>query len=309
MELFSVIVTNASQPYVSSLCELMIKELKHLHNERDGVQLRYEQFEHYAVITGTAALPGFELHKSANEIYNCLGVSLAEHILKFEERAIMRDLIKREFKYEQPNEIDTIEGYCNQFLYGEPEPLLSEDEVKSRRKKRIAEQVKEYFQENTDMILEGFLRFRLQDYVEDMREVVEYAIDEFVMDRQYQEFISLLRYFVYIQEAKIPVAHLIHKGGHEFVILNDQLEPIDTQEFESSFTLEVLEKDINFEDMIVSTLITVSPANIHIHTREPEMAVIKTIMQIFEERATVCPYCRMCHAFLGDVKKQDQLYP
>ena len=55
------------------------------------------------------------------------------------------------------------------------------------------------------------------------------------MDRQYQEFISLLQYFVYIQEAKIPAAHLIHKGGHEFVILNDRMEPIDANEFDASF--------------------------------------------------------------------------
>ncbi len=117
--------------------------------------------------------------------------------------------------------------------------------------------------------------------MEELHEVIDYAVDEFLMERQYQEFISLLKYFVYIQEAKTPAAHLMHKGGSEFTILNDQLQPIDANQFDSSFSIELLDKDINFEDMIVSTLITVSPEQIYIHTREPDVQIISTISQIF----------------------------
>lgn len=117
-----------------------------------------------------------------------------------------------------------------------------------------------------------------------------------------------MQYFVYIQEAKIPIVHLIHKGGHEFVILNDRMELIDANEFDATFKMEMLEKDINFEDMIVSTLITVSPANIYIHTRDADMTIIKTIRQIFEDRTTVCSYCRTCDIYLG--KRQNKInYP
>jgi putative sporulation protein YtxC len=246
-------------------------------------------------------------------ITNRLAEILAGHIMEIKEPLIVRGLISKEYKYESEQEILQIEGYCKQFLYGEMESEETyTNQVESgtyRRKHVLEQQLLQLFKEKSEIILEGFLTFRSHDYMEELREVVEYAIDEYMMDRQYQEFISLLQYFVYIQEAKIPAAHLIHKGGHEFLILDDQLKPIDASEFDATFKLEILEKDINFEDMIVSTLITVSPASIYIHTREPDMTIIKTIMQIFEDRTALCAYCHTCHTYLGDGKKQDQRYP
>ena len=72
-----------------------------------------------------------------------------------------------------------------------------------RRIQMLKEQLIALLEENPQLSLDGFLKFRIQEYKEELREIAEYAIDEFMMDRQYQEFISLLQYFVYIQEAKI----------------------------------------------------------------------------------------------------------
>ena len=152
------------------------------------------------------------------------------------------------------------------------------------------------------------VRFRLLRYTEHLRGIVEYAIDEYTADKQYEEFISLLKYFVYIQEAKIPAAHLIHRGAHQFDLLNEKMEPIETKQLDQ-FVVEMIDKEINYEDMIVSTLITVSPQHVYIHTRNPDMQVIRTIQQIFEDRAAVCTSCPLCRPLLGDYKKrQDHSY-
>jgi putative sporulation protein YtxC len=308
MELFTIIVMNPSESYVKSLSQAILGELQRLHKDLSVFQTRYEIQGQYAEISGSTALMNVEIKKIDEHIAEGIAFAVADHIISCHEPLILRDMIKKELKLDTEKEVQQVEGYCKQFLNNEDE--ISTLETGSRRRTLIADQVQEYYlQEQTSFNLDGFLKFRVQEYLEELREIVDYAMDEYLMDRQYQEFISLLKYFVYIQEAKIPTAHLIHKGGHDFVILNDLLEPIDTNEFDSSFKLEVLEKDINFEDMIVSTLITVSPANIYIHTREPEMTVIKTIRQIFEDRTSVCSYCRTCQTYLGDFQKQDQLYP
>jgi putative sporulation protein YtxC len=309
MELFTIVVMNPSKPSVNSLSDSIRGELRHLHKDQETLQLSCEWHDKFAYIHAQSSLTETERKKIARKMMESLGIVVANHVMKELEPEILRDLIKKEVKADSAEELQQVEGYCNQFLNGEGETAASSLEAGERRRSLIAGQVTAYFQENLELNLEGFLRFRLHDYMEELREVVIYAIDEYTMDKQYQEFISLLKYFVYIQEAKIPVAHLIHKGGHEFVILNDMLEPIDMNEFDSTFKLEVLEKDINFEDMIVSTLITVSPAQIYIHTREPDMPVIHTITQIFEDRTRTCSYCRMCHSYLGEANKQDQLYP
>jgi putative sporulation protein YtxC len=313
MELFAIIVMNVEESYVRSLSAQIESEPRLLHIVGGSLTVHYDLHENYACIRGETIVQGKGNQLLQKEMKEGLASVLAEHIMEEKEPLLLRNLIVKEFKYDTKEDIELIEGYCKQFMFGDTETegtSISNAVIgKLRRKHLLTQQLMLYFDEKSELILDGFLKFRLHDYMEELREVVEYAVDEYVMDRQYQEFISLLQYFVYIQEAKIPVAHLIHKGGHEFVILNDQLEPIDANEFDATFKLEVLEKDINFEDMIVSTLITVSPANIYIHTRDPEMTIIKTIMQIFEDRTTICSYCRTCHTYLGEGKKQDQLSP
>lgn len=313
MDLFTIVTMKADEPKVRSLSAEIERELQLLHIAHNGWIIGYEWFETHAYIRVEAGVTEKEAPSIRNQLLPGLAGVLADHIMADKESSILRNLIIKEFKYEAIEDIEAIEGYCKQTLYTESgienSPALNCTFGKQRRKQVLVELLLQTMEETNSFSLEGFLHFRLQDYMDELREIAEYAIDEYMMDRQYQEFISLLQYFVYIQEAKIPVVHLIHKGGHEFVILNDRMELIDANEFDSTFKLEVLEKDINFEDMIVSTLITVSPATIYIHTRDPEVTVIKTIRQIFEDRTTVCSYCRTCDIYLGEAKKQDQLSP
>ncbi|MDD9266282.1 putative sporulation protein YtxC [Paenibacillus sp. GCM10023248] len=313
MDLFTIVIMKADEPNIRSLSAAIERELKLLHTVRKGWNIGYETFETHASIRVEAKATDQEALSIRKQMLPSLAGVLADHIMTDKESGILRNLIVKDFKYEAIEDIEAIEGYCKQSLYSETglenSPALNGSFGRQRRKQVLVELLIQTMEETPSFSLDGFLHFRLQDYLDELREIAEYAIDEYMMDRQYQEFISLLQYFVYIQEAKIPVAHLIHKGGHEFVILNDRLELIDASEFDATFKLEVLEKDINFEDMIVSTLITVSPATIYIHTRDPEVTVIKTIRQIFEDRTTVCSYCRTCDIYLGEAKKQDQLSP
>lgn len=229
----------------------------------------------------------------------------AQYIIETHEQAAVRVMIAKEYGYDDPEELMAIEAYC----WFNPDPAQEPGLAigASNRQAVISEELRQYLRHERLLIIEGMLRFRLQRYMDQLREIVEYAIDEYTADKQYEEFISLLKYFVYIQEAKIPVAHLIHKNAHEFMLLDEQMKPIETKQLDQ-FVVEMIDKEINYEDMIVSTLITVSPQTIYIHTRHPEMQVIQTIRQIFEDRATVCTKCPRCEPLLGDYKRQDHYY-
>jgi putative sporulation protein YtxC len=310
MELFTLVLMKPSEEELADMTERLAAAFGSLHNHPKGVTLHARMEDGHGAIRVEAALPGFQLREQGEAVYEQAGSAIAGYVMERLEGSILKDLIVREFHYTKAEDIALIEGYCKQFLFNEGEALISLEEIRNRRLAKIGDSVAGYLREQTVLVLDGFIRFRLQEYIDEMREVVEYAVDEFMMDRQYQEFISLLKYFVYIQEAKIPAVHLVHKGGAEFLILNDQWEPIDASAFDASFTLEILDKDINIEDMIVSTLITVSPQTICIHTRDPNQQVIQTITQIFENRSTVCSYCRRCHGHLGgDGTRHDQLSP
>jgi putative sporulation protein YtxC len=309
MELLRVIVSEAPRESTLALFERLKSELSRLHKKQSATEVQSEELPHGTHITIRGKLPAFDLVHSGEQIYGIISNVLANYILDNEEMRLIRRILTKEFHYEEPREIEKIEGYCRQFLFHNEVVPLQGREANWSRKEKISRELTTYIQENTDLHLGGFLQFRLQDYMEELREVVEYALDEFQMDQQYQEFISLLKYFVYIQEAKIPVAHLIHRGGNEFVILNDQLKPIDTDKIDAMFSLEWLDQNANFEDIVVSTLVSVSPEQIHIHSEEPEQQMIQTIMQIFEKRVTVCNKCRLCQSYAGGKHKHDQLSP
>ncbi|MCZ8516525.1 putative sporulation protein YtxC [Paenibacillus filicis] len=297
MKLFNVIMMKRSKEQADRLLQALRRSADGLHNA-NLIHITLNDAEDMAVLQVEGVLPQFELLKDAEAVYAGAASAIADYMLAEEERKLIRKLIREEFEYDQEDEMAQIMVYCEQMLSGassaEGEFPLSH--ARDRRKGKIISEVTGYLSEHTELNLDGFMRFRLHGYMDELREVVEYAVDEYVMDRQHQEFISLLQYFVYIQEAKIPFVHLIHKGGGDFLLLNDRMERINTDDREATVTVEMLEKDMNFEDMIVSTLITVSPQQIYIHTREPEVQVIKTISQIFENRVELCGYCRLCHS-------------
>lgn len=235
---------------------------------------------------------------------------LAEFLVERAEEAVLTAMIRRGREFKQEDTADVL-GYCKQIMAEEdsiPEPA-AEQQGKLRRRKLLAQDLVQCFRSEQVLNLDGFFRFRVFKYGAELRDIIEYAKDEYLMDQQYKEFISLLKYFVYIQDAKIPEAHLLHKGGHEFILLNEQLKPIETEKLDTTFKVEFLDKDYSFEDLIVSTLITIAPERIYIHTREPGVAVIKTISQIFEGRSEICEYCGVCLPALGDRGHQDKLSP
>lgn len=300
MKLLSLVV-KPSKSYVSKLCERITIELGNLHNGPMQETINCQSFDHYDQITIHSNLTQNDSSEMEVQIFDAVSIALAQHIIHEETSGIIEDIITKEFHYRDREELSQIMQYCDQFINGSCESSQEMEQSRVRRVLKMSTHIHQYIMENKQLNLKGFIRFRLDDYIEEMREIVEYAIDEFVMERQYKEFIALLKYFVYIQEAKISVVHLLHKGGHEFAILNDMMQPVDINRFESTLTTEFLEKDMNFEDMIVSTLITVSPANIYIHTKEPDLPIIKTIMQIFEDRTELCSHCPVCHGFFGEI--------
>lgn len=102
----------------------------------------------------------------------------------------------------------------------------------------------------------------------------------------------------------MPLVHVIHKGGEDFLLLDGSLRPIEKMKDEG-LIMERLDQEMEMEDMVVSTLISLSPARMVIHTREPDLPVIVTLAHIFDNRSEVCCCCPECTPFLGNLANDD----
>ncbi len=303
MELFSVLFLS-SRVSSDKLLELLKNGVQRLHISKVRINWAHLNLEHYEKIVCVPEGTRAQIIGHKHLLCTAASTAAAEYILDDLEEGMLKAIIQKEYGYEEQEEVAKIIYYCKEVM-----GIDGIEAVHSREKRisLISTELCDYLAKYGEVNLEGFLNFRMKSYTDELREIVDYAIDEYLMEKQYQDFIALLKYFVYIQEAKIPVAHLMHKGENDFVLLNEEMKPIDTKHI-GGLVVELMDKDVNYEDMIVSTLISVSPQKVYIHTREPDKQVIKTIQQIFENRTNLCTYCSMCKPILGK-KRKNRLYP
>ncbi|MFB5760327.1 sporulation protein YtxC [Paenibacillus medicaginis] len=181
--------------------------------------------------------------------------------------------------------------------------LLLKDLNNGRKKRRdmIATSLMQCLEELQFVNLEGVIGFRLPSYKQELRELVEYALDEFWGERQYEEFVQLLKYFVYFQENHVPLVHVIHGGEQSFTILDAEMRLLSPVQADP-ITIELpgVEVGMPAEDMIVSTLISIAPARIMLHTQDPSAFVVHTLVNIFEDKVELCRFCPDCGTWIRD---------
>ncbi|MCL2838364.1 MAG: putative sporulation protein YtxC [Oscillospiraceae bacterium] len=152
--------------------------------------------------------------------------------------------------------------------------------------------------------LEGFVRFRLREYYSLLETVVDDAAQEYLIEREYEEFIGLLKYFLSISESKIPLLHIeTTDRGYRFFDNNrkdityeclvDFLTPIDSAFLPETHTLQgfqldaTVEEEVNHDDMLISTLISLSPEKILWYRADEKSEIATTVKKIFENRVNI----------------------
>ncbi|HUC92514.1 MAG TPA: putative sporulation protein YtxC [Paenibacillus sp.] len=307
MEVFSITLTSSSEDKMSRLTRCLSDAFADLHSlssdsgvwevDSDSGRLRYVDRR-----------GGCSEGESRAAVLRHAAVGMAEYVLLESEAVLLRSIARKQFHYERDEDLDKIVWHCRQFLYGNgsSEENGHTADSRGRRKRKVASELEAFLKQQPRIHLDGYITFRLASYREELREIVEYAVDEFVMDKQYQEFISLLRYFVCLQETKVPVVHLMHVQDSQFTLYDERYEPIESRPVDR-IVAEMIESEMNVEDMVVSHLISIAPERIVIHTRQEELSVIRTIEAIFDRRVTVCTGCRSCVTFFeGAFKPGDR---
>jgi putative sporulation protein YtxC len=144
--------------------------------------------------------------------------------------------------------------------------------------------------------IEGFLSFRAQDYKRDVSKAVEFAIEEYIVEKEYLEFIQLLKHFVDSQTPRLEVLHVGMTTKGKFHLFNDDGDDI-THDYLEDYQLDNLH-ELGYEDLLVSALIAVAPRQITLHIRfEGYKDTLQTIRNVFGTRVLDCSGCSLCEDF------------
>ncbi|MBO2943524.1 putative sporulation protein YtxC [Paenibacillus sp. F411] len=294
MELFSITVNTRTELEKESFYRIFLDKQKALHKQCKPLKFKFSASQNRVIWTCSGKLPLTSWGMSGELLRAEISEAVTAYIAKQKEQEIAARLLQEEFEFQDGEELEQV---LRCFLQ-----LLEKDEGTSaefarRRRQKLDRTIRQCLAESAELNLDGLLAFRLRDYEQELRELAEYAVDEYMLDQQYEEFISLLKYFVYFQEPLTPLVHVIHRGGEDLLLLDGSLKPIEAGKQEG-LVMERLDQEMEVEDMVVSTLISAAPARLIIHTRQPGLPVIGTLLQIFDHRAEVCYSCQECTPFI-----------
>lgn len=237
---------------------------------------------------GELSFRNYERAKSL--LKDCVAEMLAEHILDREEQNLIRKIINRNYYYFSEQERGDIYNHALKLLDGEG----AGDFDRPARRARLVTGLQEYLDAHHELVLDGFMAFRLKAYRERLAGIVDRAVDEHMMDKEYKEFIRVLRYFVDVQEAQINEVHIIFGAGDTFKLRDAGGGKIHNQYLEA---LMIRGEDINYEDLLISALITIAPQTVIMHFASaagPASPVVETVQNVFAGRVTFCHGCKLC---------------
>ncbi len=173
------------------------------------------------------------------------------------------------------------------------------------KKADILNKIENCIEEKSEINITGFIRFRMRELFQDIEEIVDKVVERHMIEREYNEFIKLLKYFVEIQENKIDEVNIIINRGGTYIILDENQNNIYEMFLDDFSDFNMSMVNTNKDDLLISGLITNSPKNIIIHGVENSLNVeiIETIKQVFEERVSFCHGCSKCFKTLNKLIK------
>lgn len=299
VKLLSVGLSGTTQEIKEKLqldCKTLIK---------DGYRIAIDEINkgHYTfigcnVVEGELSFRNYERIKNA--LKNHVAKMLAEVIILREEKKIVYNIVEQNYYYFAIDERRII--YENALCLLNDHHGGIEDFGFGIRCKSIVEKISEYLSSHHELVLEGFINFRLKEYRKKLAKVVDSAVDDFMIELEYKEFIRVLRYFVTIQEPQIEELHVVIINSGTYKILDSQRNLISNQKLED-FIAES-DDSINYEDLLITAIITLAPYNVMVHVndnhRTTSQGVVDIIKKIFEDRFMICDGCDFCIKTNGD---------
>lgn len=146
--------------------------------------------------------------------------------------------------------------------------------------------VDEIFNEKISFSFDSLVMFRLKPFIDKLSKWVEIAIDEYKMEQEYQVFVHTLRDFLAGRKQRMSHLYLVvddHVAfyNHHFVEMkrNELFKAIDRK--------LLVNHPVYVDSGTIAPLLSIAPGTIYLYTDDPQQPLVRTILNIFEERVKV----------------------
>jgi len=228
------------------------------------------------------------IHYVGNNIdgFICFAAELITNtIIKYYEEKVISRIKNSNYFYFEEYEKKVIIENCKE--------LCKVEFLEKKEKLYLA--VEEYIKENKAIVLEGIINFRIREYIKVLDNIVDMAVNQYIIEKEYTEFINLLKIYINTTEAGINTLHLIYING-ESILLDEEKNMIPMSD--NIINAKYL-SDITFSsnDYALNTLLGMLPKKLEIHLIDKEDEFINTLKLIFEDRISLCKECNICKTY------------
>lgn len=200
-------------------------------------------------------------------------------IVSIMENTLLKEYVLKHYSDISYEDKESIYVYALE-LFREKEGLIRDT---------VHTKVHNYITSNDYINIDGFLKFRIKEFVKYIPTISDRALEEFLIRKDQDEFVNVLKYFINMQEEKIDYLK-IHIIDENCIMLYDKngnrIESIEDEEILNM----VIQENLNYEDFLISTLLTLCPKKIEILDslrNNSSKEIIETIDSIFDDRVTI----------------------
>ena len=221
---------------------------------------------------------------------NSISNILTKAIIYFYEKELIANFINLNYfyfnQYEKSKIINTALEILNEY-----------EDVKNKYD-LINNEVYGYLLENHSFYLNGFINFRLNNYIKFIEEKIDSAVNQFLINKEYLEFVNILQLYINSESinSKTEHLHLIYQNKTS-IIIDDNKQIISCND---NITKAKYISDITFSsnDLALNTLLNFLPKKITIHLIDGYVdEFINTLKLVFQEKITLCDDCDICNVY------------
>ncbi len=266
----------------SNLINYLLNELKYL--ELDNICFSVQDFKHYKnIIIHFKGENNFIFLDKISSILSLLVLDeLEEYFLNF--------FLTQNYFYFDTNERKDILDICFDIM-AEDFPYNFD-----RKFECLYNSFYDFLQNNRNLYLYGFISFRVKEYFNILNEIITKAVNSYILEKEYLEFISLLKLYINSQNSNCDIVHIIYSNSNT-ILLDENKQIIDISE-DNPHAKYLSDISFSTNDYTLNSLLTLLPKKIYIHLIDNYIdEFINTLKAIFENRIHICTDCNICKIY------------
>ena len=266
----------------SNVISYLLNELKY--SKLENIYFSENQFKHYKNVI---------IHYLGNDFasfYSKISSILSFLVIDELEEDFLKHILLQNYFYFNSQEREQIISFCFD--------IFADDYINCFDKKFqiLYNGFYDFIKDNRVLYLDGFIYFRLKAYFSILDDTVNNAVNHFLIEKEYLEFVSLLKLYINSQDSKCELVHLIYSSSESILLDKDKniIAP-DSDIFNAKYL-----SDISFSsnDFTLNSLLNLVPKKIYIHLIDNKIdEFIQTLELVFENRVNLCTDCNICEFY------------